>query len=377
MSSILEINLKKIAHNINFLNEKIVRHGGQLFAVTKVVCADKKIAETFIKNGVYGLADSRWQNLKKIKNYNFYIEKIKQGKKIPLMNLRIPSLSELPYIIENSDISLVSEIKTIIEMEKIASIINKKYGIIIMIDLGDLREGIIPKNAKSIDKKLWELEIDNFFKNLPPLKYLYIYGIGTNLACYGGVEPSDQNMDLLVHLKNYINNKFHLNIKYISGINSSGIPYFLNNKLSKQINNFRLGESILLGVNVLNRNPIKGMYQDTFILKSEIIELKDKPSMPIGNRGQNAFGEIVHFEDKGIQKRAILSIGRQDVIIDGLKPLDNDIKILGASSDHMEIDLTKSKKIYKLGDFLEFIPNYGALLALTTANEYVERVYIN
>lgn len=374
MSSILEIRLDKIAHNVNFLSNKIKSHNGELFGVTKVVCADEKVAETFINNGCTGLADSRWENLKKLKTSLFYIEALKNGKKIPLLNLRIPAITELPYIIEYSDISLVSEIETIAKIEKIASTMKKRYGIILMIDLGDLREGIIPENATKIDINLWEKEIDKFFNKLPELNYLYFYGIGTNLACYGGVAPSEENMGLIVHLKNYINKKYNINIKHISGVNSSGIPFFLNGKLPEEIDNFRLGESLLLGVNVLNREPIEGMVQDTFILKSEIIELKNKPSLPIGNRGQNAFGEIVEFEDKGIQKRAILSIGRQDVVVEGLKPIDNKIEVLGASSDHLEIDVSKSDKTYNLGDYIEFIPNYAALLALSTSN-YVEKIY--
>jgi|YNPMSStandDraft_1061717.scaffolds.fasta_scaffold02562_3 predicted amino acid racemase len=376
MAAILNINLKKIAHNVSFISSKIKEfNNGKIFGVTKVVCGDPEIAKVFIENGYYGLAESRLENVVRIKESSFYKEFVKDGKKIEFLNLRIPAFSEIPDLINLTDCSLVSEYETIKKIDEICSKINKKYNIIIMIDLGDLREGIIPKEAKSLEKKLWENEVYDFFSKIINFKNINIVGIGTNLACYGGIAPSVENMKLLVSLKNFIEKNFNLDLKYISGANSSGIPLLLEGGMPKEVNHFRIGETGLLGVNVLNRESIKGMFQDAFILRAEIIELKEKPSVPIGNKGQNAFGEIVHFEDKGIQLRGILSIGKQDVVIENLKPVDNKISILGASSDHLEIDLTNRKDNYKLGDFVEFIPGYSALLALSTS-KYVKKNYI-
>ena len=376
MAAILNINLKKIAHNVSFISSKIKEfNNGKIFGVTKVVCGDPEIAKVFIENGYYGLAESRLENVVRIKESSFYKDFVKDGKKIEFLNLRIPAFSEIPDLINLTDCSLVSEYETIKKIDEICSKINKKYNIIIMIDLGDLREGIIPKEAKSLEKKLWENEVYDFFSKIINFKNINIVGIGTNLACYGGIAPSVENMKLLVSLKNFIEKNFNLDLKYISGANSSGIPLLLEGGMPKEVNHFRIGETGLLGVNVLNRESIKGMFQDAFILRAEIIELKEKPSVPIGNKGQNAFGEIVHFEDKGIQLRGILSIGKQDVVIENLKPVDNKISILGASSDHLEIDLTNRKDNYKLGDFVEFIPGYSALLALSTS-KYVKKNYI-
>ena len=93
-----------------------------------------------------------------------------------------------------------------------------------------------------------------------------------------------------------------------------------------------------------------------------------------GCGGANAFGEHPTFESQGDQIRGICKIGRQDTVADGLTPRDGDIKIIGASSDHLIVDLTHARE-YRVGDVLEFTPDYGALLRAYTS-AYVARGYI-
>ena len=122
--------------------------------------------------------------------------------------------------------------------------------------------------------------------------------------------------------------------------------------------------------------PVEGLNTDCFVLEAEIVELKTKPSKPIGRSGPNAFGEYLEYPDRGIMKRAILGIGRQDVTVDGLTPVDPDVEIIGASSDHLIVNLTECSTDYKVGDIVRFIPDYGALLHLFTS-KYVDRCYID
>ena len=81
----------------------------------------------------------------------------------------------------------------------------------------------------------------------------------------------------------------------------------------------------------------------------------------------DAFGNIPHFEDKGIRRRAIIALGRQDIRVEGLIPMDTDISIFGASSDHLILDVTDSKKELKVGDIVHFKIDYGCLLAAMTS----------
>jgi len=144
-------------------------------------------------------------------------------------------------------------------------------------------------------------------------------------------------------------------------------------KLPKEINHFRLGESIICGTDVTNDLKIEGNTDLTVILEAEIIELKEKPSVPIGEIGFDAFGRKPHFEDKGIRKKCILGVGEQDIISSGLYSLDEKVEILHASSDHTIIDVTESDINYKVGDILKFKLSYGCLLKASTS-EYVEKV---
>jgi predicted amino acid racemase len=142
-----------------------------------------------------------------------------------------------------------------------------------------------------------------------------------------------------------------------------------------EINHFRIGEAIILGRNVLDRSALPGTRQDGLRVVAEVIELESKPSIPIGPRGQDAFGNQVEFVDRGIRKRALLNVGRQDVDIDGLIPEDEGIIVLGGSSDHLVLDVSDAHTTIKLGDEVGFIPSYSALLAASTS-PYVEKVVI-
>ena len=150
------------------------------------------------------------------------------------------------------------------------------------------------------------------------------------------------------------------------------------NRIPIGINQLRLGESFVLGNDTSTGLPMPELHTDCFVLEAELVEVQRKPSKPIGTSGLNAFGEHVEFEDRGEMIRGILAIGRQDVNPDGLKCLDPSVEILGASSDHLIVNLTNARlggRGYKVGDTLKFIPDYGALLRLTTS-KYVTRDYI-
>ena len=105
------------------------------------------------------------------------------------------------------------------------------------------------------------------------------------------------------------------------------------------------------------------------------MELKSKRSLPVGEIGVDAFGQRPYYEDRGIIKRAILAIGKQDTDPDSMTPLDEKIDILGASSDHLILDVSKSETDYKVGDVIKFELGYSAMLKCATS-KYVEKAYL-
>lgn len=232
-----------------------------------------------------------------------------------------------------------------------------------MVDLGDLREGV------------WVDNIDEFIYEAVKIKGIEIRGFGVNLTCYGGVIPDEDNLGKLLKISDEMKKKYNLKIEIISGGNSSSVYLMNEGRFPSGINNLRLGEILLLGRETAFGKIINGMHRDVFILKGQIIELKNKPSVPVGNIGMDAFGNVPFYEDRGIIKRAIIAMGRQDIDPDGLFPIDDKIEVIGASSDHTILDVTDSNVYYKVGDIVEFLMDYSCLLRATTSN-YVEKIIV-
>ncbi|WP_353893474.1 alanine/ornithine racemase family PLP-dependent enzyme [Proteinivorax hydrogeniformans] len=347
----IEIDLNKISDNAKVMLEKCKEHGIYPCAVTKVTCADEQTAAALIKSGFNQLADSRVENIIKLKEAF--------GDKIETLLLRLPMLSDCHRVVKYCDISLNSELSTIKELNKHAKEQGKTHKIIIMVDLGDLREGIWPSDV---------LELKEQVKKL---KNIEVLGLGTNLTCYGGVIPTNKNLKKLIELKESWEQDGQQSLKIISGGNSSSINIMTSKEIPEGVNHLRLGESLFLGRETVARNHIENTHLDVFKVKAEIIEVKKKPSVPIGTIGQDAFGETPTFEDKGEHLRAIAAIGRQDIAL-SMEPTSKNIKIIGGSSDHLLLEAENVD--IKVGDIVEFVPEYGALLAAMTS-PYVRKIY--
>lgn len=351
----LVIDLNKVKNNLDKISEMVKSVGCSLMIVTKGYCADSEVYKILEESDIDFLADSRIQNLKKY-----------EGTKKQRVLLRLPMSSEADEVVRYTDLSLNSELVTIKRLNDAAKKQNKIHNILLMIDLGDLREGIFYKNEEEIYSAVEEI------LNLENIK---LHGIGVNLTCYGAVIPKNENLSILVEIAEKIEQKFNIKLDMISGGNSSSVHLIDKNELPKKINNLRIGEAFLLGDETSYSKMLDGLYDDCFVLEAEIIELKEKQSIPIGETGVDAFGNKPVYEDRGIIKRAIIAVGKQDIDSDNLHPIDSKIDILGASSDHLILDVTKSDKEYRVGDIINFKLSYSSLLRSTTS-AYVSRTYI-
>jgi predicted amino acid racemase len=199
-----------------------------------------------------------------------------------------------------------------------------------------------------------------------------LYGLGMNLACFAGVIPTREKIETFEEFVKEQEMDLGINFKMVTGGNSGNIPMLINEPTKGRIDNLRIGEGILLGLETAYRQPIPGTYQDAFKIEAQVIESKIKPSVPYGKITQNAYGETPHFEDKGELRRVIVALGRQDTILEDLLVIDNDLEMIGGSSDH--IVLHDSRSSYSVGDIVSFIPSYGALVAAFTS-PYIEKVY--
>lgn len=342
----IRINLRKYQENLLKMIDFFDMHHKTMMVVTKVFCADEKLIEIINQTKVSYIADSRILNLANINT---------QKKKVLL---RLPSMGEADAVITHTDVSLNSEIKTIQALNEQAKRQHKIHEIILMIDLGDLREGIYFEDFNM-----------DMINEIIDLTHIKLIGIGTNLTCYGGVIPSTLIYENLIKIKHKLL-EAGIHIGMVSGGNSSSLDLLEKGLIDNEINNFRIGEAIVLGRETAYGNHFKDLHEDCFILEASIIEHQYKYSYPQGELGRNAFGEKVRFHDVGKHHRYILDIGKQDIDISGII-FDESIEPLGISSDHLIFTSTKQ---YEVGDKLYLKLNYGGILSLMTS-KYIGKIY--
>ncbi len=348
----VEIDLDKLTHNTRKLTALYGSKGIHLTTVTKGVCGCLKIVDALHKSGIRSFGDSHIINIRKMRE---------SGINAQFILIRSPMPSEVEQVIEFTDVSLNSEMSVIKLLADQATKHGKTHRVILMLELGDLREGILTTDFELVVKETIDM---------PGIK---LAGIGTNLACFGGVKPTEVKMQKLSTIAATLQYQFSINFEFVSGGNSANYQWFMSTPDIGLINHLRLGESILLGCDTLTREQIPGLYTDVFTLVTEVIELKTKPSKPYGEIAQDAFGHISGFRDEGNMRRAILAIGKQDVDVMSIRPRIK-VNILGATSDHLILD-TRGQNL-EVGTEVQFDIGYSALLRVMMS-PYVEKVYLH
>ena len=349
----LLVHTGRILENAREVVARTTAAGIDVAGVTKGMCADPEIAGAMLQGGCRCLADSRVSNLRRLRQ---------AGIKAPLMLLRIPMISELPSLIEYADSTLVSMPETVFALEAACSAVKKSIGVLVMVDTGDLREG------------LWPDEMGVMGKALSGCRWVHPIGVGTNLGCFAGILPTEYNIGLLLASAAKLSAELPSPVEIVSGGGTSSLLLVEESRMPRGINQLRIGEAILLGRDVTRSRTIPYLHQDTMVLEAELIEVRGKPTAPIGMIGADAFGNVPHFEDRGNRLRAIAAIGRQDVRPEGLVPLEEGIHILGASSDHLTLDVEECPEKPRVGDLVSFSMDYGAMLSLATSC-YVEKIH--
>ena len=351
---LIEIDLTKLRQNIDRVLEKCAASGISVTGVVKGFNGILPMMRQYDESGCMSIGSSRLEHIEEARS---------AGLTGPFWALRIPMLSEVPDIVRLCETSLNSEVETLKAIDRECEKHGKKHNIILMADTGDLREGFWDKNELIAAALMVEKELNN----------LHLLGIGTNLSCYGSIKPTVEKANELIAIAENVEAAIGRKLEIISGGASFSLPMVLDGTMPFRINHMRIGEGMLLGWDLLEMWGIDVSFLnfDVFTLKAEIIELKDKPSHPVGELFVDCFGHSPVYEDKGIRKRALVAIGRLDfAYIDALKPLAEGIEVLGGSSDHLILDITDSPAPRKVGDILEFGLRYSAML-YTTSSRYL------
>lgn len=338
----VEVDLDKIAHNARELVARLASRGISVTGVTKAALGAPEVAAALVAAGVPGLADSRVENLDRLRA---------GGIVAPTLLLRSPTPSQIEHAVVVADVSCNTEPEILRSLSDAAERTQVPHGVMLMVELGDLREGILPVDLACI-AELTER-----------LAGLRLVGIGTNLACRSGIVPDDRNMGQLSALAEVVEARIGRSIDVVSGGNSANLAWALETADVGRVNDLRLGEAVLLGLDPTTRTAIDGLHTDAFALVAEVIESKRKPSQPWGSTGEAAWGEVTLAGDRGDIWQTILAVGHQDTDPSGLEP-PCDIHFLGASSDHLVVETPERMTP---GDELRFIPGYGALVRAMTS----------
>jgi len=350
----LTLNKNNLIQNYMVLDE-IFRNSGISWAiVSKLLCGNKSFLKVITDLGIKEICDSRVSNLKHIKELNPDIQTV---------YIKPPAKRSIASIVKYADASFNTEVQTIKWLSEEAIKQGKTHKIIIMIELGDLREGVMGE------------ELIDFYEAVFHLPNIRVTAIGTNLNCLHGVMPSEDKLIQLCLYKQLIEAKFKREIPWITGGTSVVIPLLFINQVPKGINHFRVGETLFFGKNIIDESIYPGMNDNILRLYAEIIEMHEKPIVPSGVLEVNPAGEMYVINEEDIGKttiRAIIDIGLLDITPDFLIPEDTKIKIIGASSDMLVIDMGSQSSKYKIGDLISFKMKYmGALGVLNS--KYIEK----
>ncbi len=350
----LEIRLDAIAHNTRTLIESLGEQGISVTAVTKATLGSPAVAAAFAAAGASTLADSRLVNVRRLRA---------GGIATPVTLLRTPMLSEVDGIVEHCDTSCNTEPVVLAALSVAAVAAGRVHGVVLMVELGDLREGIMPADLCAVAALV---------RDLPGLN---LRGIGANLSCRSGVVPDSANMSELSSLAGQVERDGGLELEIVSGGNSANLSWALGPAPVGRINDLRLGEALLLGRDPLDRSLIPGLRSDGIRLVAEVIESGPKPMAPWGARAQNAFGERPGAPSSCGPVQTIVALGRQDTDPGDLELCDEHegVEIVASSSDHLVL---RCGRPVRVGSEMSFGPGYSAVLRAMTSPT-VSKVYVS
>lgn len=354
---LLEINLSNIEKNVVTLTEKCTRWNLSWVAVTKGFCAVYPIVKLLFQKGVRRFADSNLLNLISIRQL--------LGEEVELFLIRLPMFSELELLFQYRIVPFVSTTESLTKLNSLAREKNTNQRLILAVDGGDAREGFMPE------------ELLQMATSFPNWSHLTIDGIATTVACLNGVLPDRDLLQRMVQLKHELQLILKQQLKLSVG-GTTFLELWEEACCPEGVDEIRLGEAFLFGHDISRKKSIPWLEQETFSLWSEVVEVRPKkPNQSIG-RGFDAFGREVDAtkQSKRARKQALVAVGLQDIDDSQLWPEDSRVRITGATSNYLVLDIEESANRYQAGQLLKFKIGYGSVLR-AFLSPYVRKEYLD
>lgn len=352
----LTLDLHALHHNIRKVDQWVTAHGASWTLVTKVLCGHQETLAALQALGVSSMADSRLGNLESIASLPAPTE---------TWYLRLPHLPAIADIVRLADVSLNSEAEVIEALSAEAVRRKRLHRVIIMVEMGDLREGVQPGSLTQFYERIFEL---------PNIEVL---GIGSNLGCLSGAIPTLEQFSQLALYHELLELKFGGKLPMISAGTSAVLPLLRDARVPAAINHFRIGESVFLGTDLINGDWLAGLRNDAVTLEVEVVEVREKSLTPQGETT-----DMMPFEEFGGGDhepgergyRAVVTVGQLDTEVRGLTPLDERYQVVGASSDLSVVNVGENPEGLAVGDTMRFRPSYGAMVRLMLSRYIDKRV---
>lgn len=314
---------------------RICRDAGlALVGVTKGVHGDPAIARAFLDGGATGLADARLENLARLRD---------AGVSVPLTLLRSPAPSEVEACVRLADVSLNADLRVLSALSAIAVRMGRRHAVSLMADLDTGREGFSPK------------ELIVACREVSTLPGLSLWGIGVYLGLRGDPAFHREAERKLAELSEAARVAIGRPLPVVSGGSSDILRHVAAGTflLPAAINELRIGTAIVLGIySSVGPRELPGFHRDAFVLEAELIEVKP---------------------DNGV---GILALGKVDVDPDTIFPLDPVVSLIGVTSDHAIVDLSRLPASLAPGAKLRFLLGYASLYR-ALLSPYVEKKRIS
>lgn len=362
----LIIETEKIKDNIKYLSNYFEQKGINWSLITKVFSGDKEFLEHILTDDVIdkinSVGDSHLTSLKNLRAVKPDMRTI---------YIKPPAEIYADEVVKYADISLNTSFRTIKALNEAAKKAGKIHQVIIMIELGELREGVNRSNVMSFYEKVFNL------------LYVDVIGIGSNWGCMYGIEPTYDKLLQLSMYKELISERFKKKLKFVSGGSSITLPLIEQGNVPKDINHFRVGEAAFFGVTPLYNERFKELNTDTFAFEANIIELEEKKIVPEGMLSDANIGQTAGFDDHDADEttvKAILDVGMLDVDKNDIESIDSEVHFVGITSDMMVVDIgtnntAEGTKKYRVGDRIRFKTNYMAVARLLNS-KFIEKRFL-
>ena len=346
----LVCDLGLLENNVREMVGRCHEAGIRVTGVTKGYNAHPALTERLVAGGCDLLGSSRLDQLELARRHH---------PEVPRMLLRVPMPSELSQLPALCQYSLHSDLSVLRELERVCAGQGREHRVVLMVDLGDLREGWwdreeLVQAAVTVEREL---------------PHLILAGVGVNLSCYGAIVPTVEKMEELAAVAEAVEAAIGRELEIVSG--GATFSYLLvhRGEMPEKINHLRLGEGLLIGFGE-GYDRVDYLTDRAFTLQAQVLECREKASHPVGTIFRDAFGNRPAYVDRGIRRRALLGVGRLDCgDVSMLTPRQPGVEVLGASSDHLIVDVEAYPGGLKAGDVLEFGVSYGNLLYLSASRD--------